>query len=103
MKAPKLITKLEHHMLNLIDFLNFKHVYLIGFDSKGKRFPSKQYYASVSKYYGYNPQPELFSYNSDILVPYRYVIKKSNIKNLIEDENTNLKGLIPYKNIKELK
>jgi hypothetical protein len=102
-KSSKLITKLEHHILNLIDFLNFKQIYLIGFDSKGKRFPCEYFSNTISKYYGFNPASGVFSYNSDILIPYKYLFKKSNIKNLIEDENTNLKGMIPYKNIKELK
>ena len=88
--------KLTLHIIPLIIFLRFKKVYIVGFDCKGSRVNKKiksKSFLNECKYLQYH------------LPPLIKEIKKRNIElyNFIEDENTNLKGFIPYKNIKELK
>lgn len=86
--------KLSLHIIPLIIFLRFKKVYIVGFDCKGSRINeiSSKSFLDECKYIRYH------------LPPLIKETKKRNIElyNLIEDENTNLKEFIPYKNIKEL-
>ena len=85
--------KLTLHIISLINFLNIKNTYIMGFDNKGndwnntKRSP-KDFNKDHLKYYLPNLLEE---------------IKKNNINlyNLIEDKNTELHPYIKYKNIKE--